>query len=449
MISAANHPPPSNGNEARTSGIGGYAILYLNCLCLFVFSHFIHSDPAAMKIFFVKTYARYLLLSLCCTVILTNSHAQATEDTVRKNDRLQVGVFMPLYLDSAFDPAGNYRYNKAIPGFLASGMDFYIGVQQAVDSLAKNKTAVDIHVFDSRDNDSKPEILTLGDTLKKMHLLAGIVNVNEAAVLARFAKANQIPFININLPNEAGSSANPFHIVTNATLATHCQAIYKYLQYNHALSQVLLITKKGTQEDRIRTYIEDAGATTASVPIKIKTLEIKDSLDAEELLPLLDSNKTTACVIGSLDLQFSMGVCAKLAQLTPNYPMLALGMPTWEQLNFAKPSLKGLEIVYPTSFYADPEEKKIRQLREDLFDRYFLRPKDITLRIYDFLYTFCQLTPNSGPFLLEKISQTQFMQLGQLNIQAVRNKNTGVTDYSENKKIYFVKKLNGATQAVE
>lgn len=375
--------------------------------------------------------------------------AQQPVDPLHKTERLQVAIFAPLYLDSAFDAQGNYRYNKTIPPFLATGLDYYFGLQQAIDSLTLKKAAVDIHIFDSRDPKQKPEALIGGDTLKKMHLIAGFVNVNEASVLGRFAKSNQIPFININLPNEAGSIVNPYQVVINPTLATHCSAIYKYLQRSHALSRVILITKKGTQEERIKTYLDEAANTTASVPIKIHTLEIKDTLDQEALLPLLDSNKNTVCIIGSLDLQFGTAVCTKLAQLSMAYPLLALGMPTWDQMNFTKPALKGLEMAYSTSFHAETEQKEIKDLRQALFSRYYVRVKDITLRGYDILCTLCQLPPAPGPSLLEQIYKTRQTLIGQLMVQPMLNPKTGIADYSENKYLLFVKKLNGTTVSTE
>src|SRR5690349_6084533 len=73
------------------------------------------------------------------------SHAQ---DSAGK--RYQVAIFTPLYLDSAFDGTGNYRYDKYFPKFINPGLEFYEGVQIALDSLQKEGAQLDVFVYDLR-----------------------------------------------------------------------------------------------------------------------------------------------------------------------------------------------------------------------------------------------------------------------------------------------------------
>src|SRR6185369_15676157 len=74
------------------------------------------------------------------------SHAQA--DSLHK--RYTVAVFTPLYLDSAFDASGEYRYDKNFPKFISPGLEFYEGIKLAADSLKIENVALDIEIFDTR-----------------------------------------------------------------------------------------------------------------------------------------------------------------------------------------------------------------------------------------------------------------------------------------------------------
>ena len=67
--------------------------------------------------------------------IFSYSQDSTSRDTT--NSRLKVSVFTPLYLDSAFDASGSYRYEKYFPKFINPGLEFYEGVQLALDSLEK------------------------------------------------------------------------------------------------------------------------------------------------------------------------------------------------------------------------------------------------------------------------------------------------------------------------
>src|SRR5664279_3667742 len=62
--------------------------------------------------------------------------------------RYHIAVFLPLYLDSAFDASGNYRFDQNFPKYLNPGLEFYEGLQMAVDSLKKKNFTLDITVYD-------------------------------------------------------------------------------------------------------------------------------------------------------------------------------------------------------------------------------------------------------------------------------------------------------------
>ena len=67
-------------------------------------------------------------------------HAQdttAVEPAADSNARHSVAIFLPLYLDSAFDATGNYRYDKNFSQFINPGLEFYEGAGLALDSLRK------------------------------------------------------------------------------------------------------------------------------------------------------------------------------------------------------------------------------------------------------------------------------------------------------------------------
>src|SRR5689334_7460139 len=49
--------------------------------------------------------------------------------------RKRIAIFTPLYLDSAFDVAGNYRYDaKTFPRQSSAGLEFWEGAELAIDS---------------------------------------------------------------------------------------------------------------------------------------------------------------------------------------------------------------------------------------------------------------------------------------------------------------------------
>lgn len=362
--------------------------------------------------------------------------------------RLHIAVIVPLYLDSAFDAAGNYRYGKTLPAFMTAGLESYLGFEAAIDTLQRENAPVDIRIYDSRSAKTNPETLLKTDSLATADLIIGHVNVNEASLLARYASGRKIPFVNTHLPNDAGSVRNPYHIVLNPTLNTHCQGIYKYLQQNHPLTPVHLFTKTGGADDRIRGFFKEAEKRTASVPLNLKQVSFTDSIPAETLAGLLDSTQKNVIVIGSLDLNTALTCCRQLAALAKTYPITVVGMPNWEQVDFTKPMYRGLEIIYGNSLYIKPDNKTAQQLQQQLKSRYYTRTTENTFRAYEALFAIAHLDPAADSGLLRQLQHIRLTLLGEWDIAPVTNKTTAQTDYSENKKINYILKLDGAVKTV-
>src|SRR5207247_5049913 len=104
---------------------------------------------------------RYLLLAGILFCFGTSVKAQ---DSLRQaNKKPSVAILLPLFLDSAFDAAGNYRYGKEFPKFMSPGLEFYEGVQMAIDSLKKEKVALDIHIIDTSSSGNIQQIIQKPD----------------------------------------------------------------------------------------------------------------------------------------------------------------------------------------------------------------------------------------------------------------------------------------------
>ena len=86
-----------------------------------------------------------------CFFLLIAGCLLPTADCIAQNSsRQKIAVFVPLYLDSAFDATNGYRYDKNFPKFINPGLELYEGIQLALDSLNKENTQLEVFVFDTR-----------------------------------------------------------------------------------------------------------------------------------------------------------------------------------------------------------------------------------------------------------------------------------------------------------
>lgn len=388
----------------------------------------------------MKRYFPYLLL----LVLAVRTHAQDSAGA-----RHSVAVFLPLYLDSAFDATGAYRYDKNFPKFINPGLEFYEGVDLALDSLRKEGTKLDVHIFDTRSVARPIQQVVADSSFANVQMILGVVmNAGEEQQLAATALRLKVPFINVNFPNDAGITANPDLVILNSTLRAHCEAIYRYLQRNFPTKPLVYFRKKGSQEDRLKGYFADLDKSTAGVPLKIQYVTLDDNFDNKALTDNLDSTEQTICIAGSLDEAFGLRLTGVLAYLK-SYPTTLIGMPTWDNIDFSKPELTGKEIVYTTPFYSNPADTLVKAITQSYKARFYSRPSDMVFRGYGCMYRFAHLAVLHGQDLAENIGDKKFKVFNDFNIEPVfLNRQTMVLDYFENKKLYFIHKVDGNVTAV-
>ena len=260
--------------------------------------------------------------------------------------RHAIAVFAPLYLDSAFTNSGEYVFGKNFPKFINPGLEFYEGIQLAADSLNKAGAALDIYVYDTRSSKGSVKFFTQKPEFASIELIIGNVAYGEIKPLADIAKQKNIPFINVNLPNDANVRNNPSYVMLNSSLKTHIDAMYKFLQKNHGTSNIIVFRKKGTQEDMLKALFSDAETNTMGVSLKLKFVNLNENFTPDQIRPYLDSNKRNIVVASSLDENFARHLAARLANMTDMYPVQLLGMPTWDGMkDFEKKEYRGLEMI--------------------------------------------------------------------------------------------------------
>jgi len=400
----------------------------------------------------MKITSAIVLIFLVFSTNVNRTFAQSGDST-----KYHIAVFLPLYLDSAFDAAGNYRFDQNFPKYFNPGLEFYEGLQLAMDSLRKTGASLDLTVYDTRSSSKSIQQILEDTAFSKIQLMLGDVNATELRLLANAARSMNIPFINVNFPNDGGVTNNPEFVILNTTLHAHCEAIYKFIQRNWATSNILYLRKAGTQEDRLHNDFAEIEKNTSSVPLKMKYVNVDNNVDPRSLIPLMDSNLKTVVLVGSLDENFGKAVCAKLAPLSKTYPMKVLGMPTWDAVtDFNTPAYADLEIYYTTPFYVNPADSLVIAIQQYFKTRFYSRPSDMVYRGYETLLHFGQILAANRGRIDGSIGMRKFKIFNDFDIQPVfTNRESGnqtsgtiTLQYLENKKLYYVKKVNGNVVAV-
>jgi hypothetical protein len=390
---------------------------------------------------------KVLLQVLCFVIVCFQSHAQPGNDVTKQ----KIAIFTPLFLDSAFDANNNYRYEKTFPRFINPGLEFYEGVQMAFDSLAKEGQPLEVFVYDTRSATQTIQEQLADAEMKAVQMIIAYNSANELHAFAYAAQKMKIPFINVNLPNDAGIYENPYFVMLNSTLRTHVESIYRYLQKHHALDELIVFRKKGQIEDMIRSYLEENEINTLSVPLKLKYVDLPDSFTEDQLTAHLDSNKSTACIAGSLDEHFGKRLALQLASVSHSYSKITLiGMPTFSNIEseFSRPEYKVIPIIYSTPFYNPRTDSVSQRIVRYFSATMYARPSDMVMRGYEAAWRFSKLLLKYKSEIASNLTRKEFNVFREFDIRPVLGKPGMTLDYYENKKLFFLRWQDGTFKLV-
>jgi hypothetical protein len=388
----------------------------------------------------MKLFSRFLFFLVGFFIVLTAA-AQTTAPVVRH----KIAIFTPLYLDSVFDATNNYRFGNTFPRFSNPGLEFYQGAQMALDSLKRAGAPLDVYVYDSRSTERPLEQALDNREIQDAEMLIAHATASDVRVLAQEAQQRKIPFISASLPNDAGVSNNPYMVILNATLRTHCEGIYRFLQRYHPAEKIIVFQKPGVQEGQIREYLQEMAQNTAAQRLKLEFKNVGTGFDYATLAASLDSTRNTVCMAGSLDEAFGLNLAQNLAALRATYPVSIIGMPTWDALKeFTKPEYKDIEIVYSTPFYYARPTTLATKLAAAFEAESISRPSDMFYRGYETTLRFALLLLENKKDIAANLTRKGNYVFTAFDIEPVfLNKQTMTLDYFENKKLYYVKIVNG------
>ena len=390
----------------------------------------------------MKKCFRYFFLFLLIAHCLLPVTSNAQYDSTQKH---KIAIFAPLYLDSAFNRHDEFRYTKnTLPSFINPGLEFYEGAQMALDSLALEGAPLEVFVYDTRSMIETLEQQLARPELEDVELIIAHCSNNELRTLSDAALVKNIPVINVNIPNDAGIHSNPFFVILNPTLRTQCEGIYDFVQKNFSKNPVVVFRKRGRADDLVKSIFDNYSKSTLLPPLNIRYVMLNDSFTVDQLTMHLDSNQHTLCMTGSLDINFGKRLAYQLASINKQYQTTVMGMPTWDVIrDFSKPEFNGTEIIYSTPFY-NPRTDTISKTITEFFNmQLYARPSDMVFRGYEVTWKFAKLLLKYGMDLPSNLANKGNYVFTEYDIQPVINRTNFTLDYFENKKLYFIRWLDG------
>ncbi|WP_295116709.1 ABC transporter substrate-binding protein [uncultured Chitinophaga sp.] len=362
-----------------------------------------------------------------------------------KKDAYNIAVFAPLYLDSVFATSTDIP-GRSMPRYVLPGLEFYEGVQLALDSLEKQGVKLSVFVYDNKARQADVPTLIRNKQLDAMDLIIGAVSTPELKQLSDFSKEKEINFVSASYPNDGGITDNPFLLITNSTLKSHCEAIQNYVQKGFTNRNVLIVRRNNSFEAKLAEDLIAANEKMAyDKKSRIREVIWSDATPESELSKYLLTDRPNLCIVTALDETGARSIVRKFATLATTYPIQVFGMPTWDVMKFKEPEYSGVTLYYSTPYFNDKTDSFSKYISEYFRKNYKSRPSDMAFKGFEYTWYFVKLLQQDGMYFNKNLNREPLRMYTQFNFQPVYIKEGAETpSYFENKNVYIIQKGDSA-----
>jgi ABC-type branched-subunit amino acid transport system substrate-binding protein len=377
-----------------------------------------------------------LVLSLTFSTL---GEAQQNKQTIR------AALFVSLYLDSSFDKSGNYLLKNSFPKNAAAGLEFYEGASLAIDSINAKGTSVILETFDIKSKNGSLITLLGNKKFDSIDLIIGQLEGFEYLQIAKISKAKNIPLINATYPNDGGIRGSPTVFLANPKINSHIQVIFNQIEKKWPSENIIWCRRGSSYDEKIEGIFKDFNGSSNNGILKYKTLMLNGTFSNTDLANVIDTTKNNVFIAGSLDEDFCKKLITAVSSFDKKSKIQVIGMPSWESFkeiqhkNYAE-----IPIFYTSSFHIPVGHNWATTFDNRFKNAIGIKSTTTAYKAYELTFYFIKLMLKYGQITMFNLDDPQFKLMTDFDFKPIKyNPKEIKPDYFENKKIYFLRRLNG------
>lgn len=331
----------------------------------------------------------------------------------------------------------------SLPEKTKVALDFYEGILCGLDYLRTQGIVPNIKVLDSENNPAKVRGILADPALSsETDLIIGPIYNGEIKDVATFAKQNKIYQVSPLSPSTQNTKDNPYYIMANPSVETHCKAMFDYISTNMLNSQIIAVSSNAKPSDQALAAKFGQFATAKKSEgmngYPVSSLNFNAGITSSaELEALMSPSRRNVFVVTTYnDEALIIDISNKLLSLSEKYDIAVFGMPNWVDLpNLPLDALAELNFHYTTTYW-DNQSAEIQYFKQSFYNKFKTYPSEYAGRAYDLIRYFGQSLKNNGRQVGDNLND----KTGLFGNFKFRPSIGGVkTDYIENNYVHIIR----------
>jgi len=295
----------------------------------------------------------------------------------------------------------NKYYKNEIPLRSLRAVEYYEGVELALDSLQKTKLALKVQVFDTEASGSKIDSLLKSKALAESDVILGPVSSKLLQKTANFGRDSGIMVVSPFNNNPSVTENNIFYLQLNPGYPVHYQHMGAFLaqgietpaELKYRLKkQNLLIVGQERDSNAVRellaAYQKGKNDLDAQIPSYLSPnnglsiANIKKHLSQDALnIVIIPAHRSESFVFAALRELHSL---VDRVEKGKGYEFLVIGMPQWkyyERINYDY--YENLRLHFSDALFVQEDSREAKAFIKKYKQRYGIAPREFAYMGYD------------------------------------------------------------------
>lgn len=342
--------------------------------------------------------------------ITDQTPAEVVEDVFieDKKSSYNVSLMLPFVSNSAPSPGMQVNRKSLI------AIQFYAGVQLALDQLTSEGININLSAFDTKANESQVKyILDKGEVLNA-DLIIGPYRNSSVKVAADFAKQYAKPVVSPFTAHESIARDNPYFIQMNPGLKSHMKSILSHITSQYSSDQITLVAlDNNTERRRLQKFQEvhqemigGKGDEDSKLNEFIITREIASEEEFAIDTTLFVEGRKAIYVFPSWSSERQIYEFLRKINVAKGSEdrLMVYGMPQWAELEYYD-YFERLNVHLPKAIYLDDQDRRIRNFKVQYINKFGDNPDENAFLGYDTMLYFGRQLADKGVHFYKILDQ--------------------------------------------
>lgn len=307
------------------------------------------------------------------------------------------------YYDQLFNiaiilPFQSYDYNNmsqkdTLLQKSKDALEIYEGMVMALEQLRGIGMNINVYVFDTENSESKTQSIVSQLYSYPLDLIIGPVYNKNLKIIADFAKNTSTFMISPLSPSTTNTEGNPYYILANPSIETHCRRIFDFILLNYSAQNIISISRSTPREQELADLIENYALSSGGTA-NVNKVMVTGEIELETYLSPFGNN---VVIVPSFNQIFVSETIRRLNILSQKYQITLFGMPNWLDMESVDiDALQNLNFHITNEFWEVDEHEDNQGFSEIYKDRFSGKPTEMAKKGFDLLVYFGRLLGTNG-----------------------------------------------------